>query len=80
MFPFVHSEGFHAFFSRFGKVEQAVVMRDHKTGASRGFGFVIFASQESVGKVLSEQLELDDARVSMAFLPLFFARVDVSSH
>lgn len=37
--------------SRFGKVEDAVVMYDKKTGRSRGFGFITYDSPDIVRKV-----------------------------
>eukprot|EP00456_Euglypha_rotunda_P091358 TRINITY_DN959_c0_g1_i18.p1 TRINITY_DN959_c0_g1~~TRINITY_DN959_c0_g1_i18.p1 ORF type:complete len:458 (+),score=69.80 TRINITY_DN959_c0_g1_i18:111-1376(+) len=51
--------GFTSFFSRFGEIKDAVVMRDRVTGASRGFGFVTFADPSSVDKVLAQDLKLD---------------------
>jgi hypothetical protein len=56
--------GFSNFFSRFGEVVDAVVMRDRMTGASRGFGFVTFANSMSAQKVLnSPDLVLDGKTV-----------------
>lgn len=56
--------GFSNFFSRFGEVVDAVVMRDRMTGASRGFGFVTFANSMSAEKVLSApDLTLDGKTV-----------------
>jgi len=51
--------GFTNFFSRFGEIKDAIVMRDRLTGASRGFGFVTFAEPSSVAKVLAQELKLD---------------------
>ena len=39
------------YFSQFGPVVEALVMRDPATKHSRGFGFVTFAQAESVEKV-----------------------------
>ena len=39
------------YFSQFGPVVEAMVMRDPATKHSRGFGFVTFAQPESVEKV-----------------------------
>lgn len=39
------------FLYRFGKVEDAVVMYDKKTGRSRGFGFITYDNPEVVRKV-----------------------------
>lgn len=37
--------------ARFGKVEDAVVMYDKKTGRSRGFGFITYDNPDVVRKV-----------------------------
>lgn len=37
--------------NRFGKVEDAVVMYDKKTGRSRGFGFITYDNPDIVRKV-----------------------------
>jgi len=50
---------FTSFFSRFGEIKDATVMRDVTTGTSRGFGFVSFADPTSVEKVLSQPLKID---------------------
>ncbi len=43
---------FHTvYLCRFGKVEDAVVMYDKKTGRSRGFGFITYDSPDVVRKV-----------------------------
>jgi RNA recognition motif-containing protein len=56
--------GFTSFFSRFGEIKDAIIMRDKSTGGSRGFGFVTFADSSSVDKVLAdEDLELDGRKV-----------------
>lgn len=43
--------GFASFFSKFGEVKYALIMRDRATNRSRGFGFVTFAQEESANKV-----------------------------
>lgn len=40
------------YFSSFGKVQKAYVVKDYKTGNTRGFGFVIFADAESYNRAL----------------------------
>ncbi|KAM7534080.1 hypothetical protein Aperf_G00000114830 [Anoplocephala perfoliata] len=45
--------GLRVYFSRFGDIEEAVVMMDNKTGRSRGFGYVKFGGPEPVKLVLS---------------------------
>ena len=39
------------FLVRYGKVEDAVVMYDKKTGRSRGFGFITYDNPDVVRKV-----------------------------
>ena len=40
------------YFRQFGKVKSLSLIRDSKTGISKGYGFVRFESKESVVKVL----------------------------
>jgi RNA-binding protein Musashi len=40
------------YFSKYGKINEFSIMFDKKTGASRGFGFVIFEKSNSVEMVL----------------------------
>ena len=50
MFQFV--ESLKEYFSKFGPVAEAMVMRDPTTKHSRGFGFVTYADSEAVEKVI----------------------------
>ena len=50
MFPFL--ESLKEYFSKFGPVAEAMVMRDPTTKHSRGFGFVTYADSEAVEKVI----------------------------
>ncbi|GMM28298.1 Hrp1 protein [Martiniozyma asiatica (nom. inval.)] len=47
------------YFSSYGTVTEANVMRDSATGKSRGFAFLTFTTADSVDKVLSEKHILD---------------------
>jgi RNA recognition motif-containing protein len=37
-----------ALFSTFGKVQEAYIIKDHKTGKGKGYGYVIFQELNSV--------------------------------
>ncbi|KAL4206056.1 RNA-binding domain-containing protein [Rhizopus microsporus] len=41
-------------FSAFGTITSAKIMREEKTGASKGFGFVCFSSSEEASKAVTE--------------------------
>eukprot|EP00742_Colponemidia_sp_Colp-10_P017980 GILJ01020727.1.p1 GENE.GILJ01020727.1~~GILJ01020727.1.p1 ORF type:complete len:410 (+),score=62.74 GILJ01020727.1:175-1404(+) len=43
-----------AFFSRFGPIVSAKVMCDHSTGVSKGYGFVLFKSEECATRAVNE--------------------------
>lgn len=64
-----------AFFSNYGDVLEATVMKDTVTKRSRGFGFIVFSSFASVDRVLAERdLRVDNRKVCQAhhntFLPI----------
>lgn len=40
------------YFSRYGNVDEAIVVMDRETGRSRGFGFVTMASDSALQEVL----------------------------
>lgn len=46
-------DGLQRYFSRFGEVVDAVVMKNPDTGRSRGFGFVTFSDPANVDAVLN---------------------------
>ena len=56
------TEGLKDYFKKFGKVQDCTIKKDSKTNKSRGFGFVLFASRESVDKVLSTCEHLLDGK------------------
>lgn len=50
------------YFSRFGEVDDAVVMMDNKTGRSRGFGYVKYREPESVNLALEAKPHILDGK------------------
>uniref|UniRef100_A0AAY4DA07 RRM domain-containing protein n=1 Tax=Denticeps clupeoides TaxID=299321 RepID=A0AAY4DA07_9TELE len=57
-------EGLKDYFCKFGEVKESMVMRDPVTKRSRGFGFVTFADQAGVDKVLAQSRhELDSKTI-----------------
>ena len=58
-------ENFKLFFSQFGAVEEALVMRESAGGRSRGFGFVTFNDPAAAEKVLNQDLELDGRKLDL---------------
>ncbi|XP_022716707.1 heterogeneous nuclear ribonucleoprotein 1-like isoform X2 [Durio zibethinus] len=50
-----------SFFSKYGTVMEHQIIRDHATNRSRGFGFIIFDSEEVVDDVLSKGNMIDMA-------------------
>lgn len=57
---------FKDFFSKYGKVADHQIMRDHATKRSRGFGFIIFESEQVVDDLLSKgnYIDLAGSKVS----------------
>jgi len=57
-------EGLREYFSRFGEVNEVMVMKDPTTRRSRGFGFVTYSEASSVDKVLAAGThELDGKKI-----------------
>ena len=58
------TDSMRAYFESFGEVKDAVVKIDANTGASRGFGFVIFSNEASIDAVFaSGSHEIDGKKV-----------------
>ena len=53
-----------AYFEKFGKVKDAVIMTDPITDKPRGFGFVTFEDQSIVESVCSQEHILDAKKVN----------------
>ncbi|EPS58223.1 hypothetical protein M569_16592, partial [Genlisea aurea] len=50
----MNEDDLREYFSSYGTIVEHQIMLDHKTGRSRGFGFVTFDSEDAVEKVLSD--------------------------
>lgn len=51
------------YFSSYGEVVEAVIMRDRSTGRARGFGFVVFADPVVAERVVKEKHMIDGRAV-----------------
>ncbi|KAK7309215.1 hypothetical protein RJT34_05756 [Clitoria ternatea] len=51
----VDTEGLREYMSKFGELEDCIVMKERATGRSRGFGYVTFASVDDAKDVLSSE-------------------------
>ncbi|XP_051113218.1 heterogeneous nuclear ribonucleoprotein 1 [Andrographis paniculata] len=55
----VTEDEFKIFFSKYGKVVEHEIIRDHVTKRSRGFGFIVFDSEQVVDNLLSDGNMID---------------------
>ncbi|VDM23824.1 unnamed protein product [Hydatigera taeniaeformis] len=55
-----NTNGLHNYFSKFGDIEESIVMMDNRTGRSRGFGYVKFREPSAVDEVLSKKIHVID--------------------
>uniref|UniRef100_A0A7N0TUG1 RRM domain-containing protein n=1 Tax=Kalanchoe fedtschenkoi TaxID=63787 RepID=A0A7N0TUG1_KALFE len=55
----IEEDDFKSFFSKFGKVVEHEIIRDHETKRSRGFGFIVFDSEQVVDKVMANGNKID---------------------
>ncbi|OVA15665.1 RNA recognition motif domain [Macleaya cordata] len=51
----VDTEGLREYMSKFGELEDVIVMKERSTGRSRGFGYVTFASAEDAKSALESE-------------------------
>ncbi|KAK2657479.1 hypothetical protein Ddye_010531 [Dipteronia dyeriana] len=51
----VETDGLKEYMSKFGELEDCIVMKERSTGRSRGFGYVTFASAEDAKTALSSE-------------------------
>lgn len=52
------------YFSAYGEVVEAVIMKDRTTGRARGFGFIVFADPSVAERVITEKHNIDGRMVS----------------
>ncbi|KAE9615824.1 hypothetical protein Lal_00017435 [Lupinus albus] len=57
----VSEDELKSFFSKYGKVVQHEIIRDHATKRSRGFGFIVFDNDRDVDNILSDGNMIDMA-------------------
>lgn len=55
------ADEFKSFFSKYGKVVEHEIIRDHTTKRSRGFGFIVFDSEKVVDNILADGSMIDMA-------------------
>ncbi|KAJ8770698.1 hypothetical protein K2173_021345 [Erythroxylum novogranatense] len=51
----VDTEGLREYMSKFGELEDCIVMKERSSGRSRGFGYVTFVSEEDAKNALSSE-------------------------
>ena len=58
----------HEVFSRFGQVDKAFILYNHKNGSTRGFGFVEFLAQQAAADAVGKVVEIcgKEIQISMA--------------
>ncbi|XP_010545265.1 PREDICTED: heterogeneous nuclear ribonucleoprotein 1-like isoform X2 [Tarenaya hassleriana] len=56
-------ERLREYFSKYGEVVEAVIMRDRATGRARGFGFIVFADFSVAERVIMEKHMIDGRTV-----------------
>lgn len=49
----------HDFFSQFGSVEEAIIIKDRMSGRSKGFGFVTFTEDSEADAAIESTHEKD---------------------
>ncbi|XP_039020582.1 heterogeneous nuclear ribonucleoprotein 1-like isoform X2 [Hibiscus syriacus] len=58
-----NEERLKEYFSSFGEVVEAVIMKDRTTGRARGFGFIVFSDPAIAEKVVKEKHNIDGRMV-----------------
>lgn len=57
------ADTFTRYFTKYGKIVDAVIMRDRATGQPRGFGFVTFEDPDVCDSVVKDKHVLDGREV-----------------
>lgn len=68
---------FKGFFSKYGKVVDCEIIRDHVSKRSRGFGFIVFDNELVVDNVLSEGNMIDMLGTQVSFVQWLSKMSDV---
>lgn len=66
-FKFLDTDDFKGFFSKFGKVVEHEIIRDHVTKRSRGFGFIVFDNEQVVDNILTDGNMIDMSGTQVSF-------------
>lgn len=66
-FKFLNTDDFKGFFSKFGKVVEHEIIRDHVTKRSRGFGFIVFDNEQVVDNILTDGNMIDMSGTQVSF-------------
>lgn len=74
---FGHLDEFKSFFSKYGKVVEHEIIRDHATKRSRGFGFIVFDSEKVVDSLLANGNMVDMAGSQVSFVQWFGMKINV---
>ncbi|GER51161.1 RNA-binding (RRM/RBD/RNP motifs) family protein [Striga asiatica] len=63
----VSEDEFKGFFSKYGKVVEHEIIRDHVTKRSRGFGFIVFDNEQVVDSILADgnMIDMNGAQVEI---------------
>ena len=67
--PVLEESTLESYFSRFGPVEQTTVVRDAVTGRAKGFGFIVFATDEAARAVLQSRVHMVTANDKVDIRP-----------
>lgn len=67
-----HVDEFKGFFSKYGKVVEHEIIRDHVSKRSRGFGFIVFDNEQVVDTILADgnMIDMAGTQVKSLIYPL----------